>query len=66
MRPCIVEIIPASRADVAAVTALLSARLSGEPVVSPESGRVTAQVDDGRHARQVLHQPGTAQLSHSW
>jgi oleandomycin transport system ATP-binding protein len=52
----VLEVTPASRADVAAVTALLSARLSGEPVVSPESGRVTAQVDDGRQLPDIVRE----------
>jgi oleandomycin transport system ATP-binding protein len=52
----VLEVTPASRADVAAVTALLSARLSGEPVVSPESGRVTAQVDDGRQLPEIVRE----------
>jgi len=52
----VLEVTPASRADVAAVTALLSARLAGEPVVSPESGRVTAQVDDGRQLPEIVRE----------
>jgi oleandomycin transport system ATP-binding protein len=52
----VLEVTPASRADVAAVTALLSARLSGEPVVSPESGRVTAQVDDGKQLPEIVRE----------
>ena len=52
----VLEVTPASRADVAAVAALLSARLSGEPVVSPESGRVTAQVDDGRQLPEIVRE----------
>src|SRR5580704_2297086 len=49
----VLEVTPASRA---AVAALLSARLAGEPVVSPESGRVTAQVDDGRQLPEIVRE----------
>ena len=52
----VLEVTPAGRADVAAVAALLSARLSGEPVVSAESGRVTAQVDDGRQLPEIVRE----------
>jgi oleandomycin transport system ATP-binding protein len=52
----VLEVTPASRADVAAVVAVLSALLNGEPVVSPESGRVTAQVDDGRQLPEIVRE----------
>ena len=52
----VLEVTPASRADVAAVAAVLSALLNGEPVVSPESGRVTAQVDDGRQLPEIVRE----------
>jgi len=52
----VLEVTPADRADVAAVAALLSARLSGEPAISPESGRVTAQVDDGRQLPEIVRE----------
>jgi oleandomycin transport system ATP-binding protein len=52
----VLEVTPASRADVAPVAAVLSARLNGEPVVSAESGRVTAQVDDGRQLPEIVRE----------
>jgi oleandomycin transport system ATP-binding protein len=52
----VLEVTPADRADIAAVAALLSARLTGEPVVSAESGRVTAQVDDGRQLPEIVRE----------
>jgi oleandomycin transport system ATP-binding protein len=48
------EVTPADRADVATVAAVLSARLSGEPAVSAESGRVTIRVEDGRQMPQIV------------
>src|ERR1700734_2458915 len=50
------EVTPASRAGGAAGAAVLSALLNGEPVVSPESGRVTAQVDDGRQLPEIVRE----------
>jgi oleandomycin transport system ATP-binding protein len=49
----VLEVTPASRSDIPAVAELLAARAGGAggdggPAVSPESGRVTVQVDDGR------------------
>ena len=38
------------------MAALLSATLSGEPVVSAESGRVTIQVDDGRQMPGIVRE----------
>ncbi len=35
---------------------MLSARLSGEPVVSTESGRVTIQVDDGKQLPEIVRE----------
>jgi oleandomycin transport system ATP-binding protein len=52
----VLEVTPADRADVAAVAGLLSVRLSGEPSISPESGRVTAQVDDGRQLPEIVRE----------
>ena len=52
----VLEVTPADRADVGAVAALLSATLSGEPVVSAESGRVTIQVDDGRQMPGIVRE----------
>jgi oleandomycin transport system ATP-binding protein len=52
----VLEVTPADRADAAAVAAVLSAMLSGEPVVSTESGRVTAQVDDGRQLPEIVRE----------
>jgi oleandomycin transport system ATP-binding protein len=48
------EVTPADRANVAAVAAVLSARLSGEPAVSGDSGRVTIQVEDGRQMPEIV------------
>jgi oleandomycin transport system ATP-binding protein len=50
----VLEVTPDDRSDVAAVAAVLSARLSGEPAVSAESGRVTIQVDDGRQMPEIV------------
>jgi len=35
---------------------VLSARLSGDPVTSAESGRVTIQVDDGRQMPEIVRE----------
>jgi oleandomycin transport system ATP-binding protein len=58
----VLEVTPANRSDVPAVTALLAARAggaggaggTGEPVVSAESGQVTVQVDDGRLLPEIV------------
>jgi oleandomycin transport system ATP-binding protein len=52
----VLEVTPADRANVAAVTALLSVRLTDQPVVSAESGRVTVQVDDGRQLPEIVRE----------
>ena len=52
----VLEVTPASRGDVAAVAALLAARLNEEPVISAESGRVTAQVDGGRQLPGIVRE----------
>jgi oleandomycin transport system ATP-binding protein len=52
----VLEVTPADRADVAAVAALLSARLTDQPVISAESGRVTAQVDGGRQLPEIVRE----------
>ena len=51
----VLEVTPASRADVRAVAALLSALLNGAtPAVSPESGQVSVQVDGGRQLPEII------------
>ncbi len=52
----VLEVSPADRADIARVAAVLSARLSAEPEVSAESGRVTIQVDDGRQLPEIVRE----------
>jgi len=52
----VLEVTPADRANVAAVTTLLSVRLPDQPVVSAESGRVTVQVDDGRQLPEIVRE----------
>jgi oleandomycin transport system ATP-binding protein len=52
----VLEVFPADRANVATVAAVLSARLSGVPEVSAESGRVTIQVDDGRQLPEIVRE----------
>ena len=52
----VLEVTPADRADVSAVAAVLSARLSGDPATSAESGRVTIQVDDGRQMPEIVRE----------
>jgi oleandomycin transport system ATP-binding protein len=52
----VLEVTPADRANVAAVTALLSVRLPDQPVVSAESGRVTVQVDNGRQLPEIVRE----------
>jgi oleandomycin transport system ATP-binding protein len=52
----VLEVTPADRADVSAVAAVLSARLSGDPAISAESGRVTIQVDDGRQMPEIVRE----------
>jgi oleandomycin transport system ATP-binding protein len=52
----VLEVTPADRANVAAVTALLSVRLPDQPVVSAESGRVTVQVDGGRQLPEIVRE----------
>jgi oleandomycin transport system ATP-binding protein len=50
----VLEVTPADRADVGVVAAVLGAKLSGEPAVSAESGRVTIQVEDGRQMPGIV------------
>ncbi len=50
----VLDVTPAVAADVAVVTALLSARLAADPVVSAESGRVSVQVDDGKVLPEII------------
>jgi oleandomycin transport system ATP-binding protein len=52
----VLEVTPADRADVSAVAAVLSARLSGDPAIGAESGRVTIQVDDGRQMPEIVRE----------
>jgi len=52
----VLEVTPADRANVAAVTTLLSVRLPDQPVVSAESGRVTVQVDSGRQLPEIVRE----------
>jgi oleandomycin transport system ATP-binding protein len=52
----VLEVTPADRTDVSAVAAVLSARLSGDPPISAESGRVTIQVDDGRQMPEIVRE----------
>ena len=52
----VLEVTPADRADVGAVAAVLSARLSGDPAISAESGRVTIQVDGGRQMPEIVRE----------
>jgi len=52
----VLEVTPADRANVPAVEALLAVRLSDQPVVSAESGRVTVQVDDGRQLPEIVRE----------
>jgi oleandomycin transport system ATP-binding protein len=52
----VLEVTPAERADVGAVAAVLSARLSGEPALSADSARVTIQVDDGRQMPEIVRE----------
>jgi oleandomycin transport system ATP-binding protein len=52
----VLEVTPADRANVGAVTTLLSVRLPDQPVVSAESGRVTVQVDGGRQLPEIVRE----------
>jgi oleandomycin transport system ATP-binding protein len=52
----VLEVTPADRTDVSTVSAVLSARLSGDPAISAESGRVTIQVDDGRQMPEIVRE----------
>ena len=52
----VLEVSPANRADLGAVAALLAQRADTEPVVSTESGRVTAQVSDGRLLPELVRE----------
>jgi oleandomycin transport system ATP-binding protein len=50
----VLEVTPASRADVGAVTELLAALLGTTPTVGVESGQVSAQVEGGRALPEVI------------
>jgi oleandomycin transport system ATP-binding protein len=50
------EVVPADRADVAAVAALLAARSDDAPAISAESGKVTIQVADGTLLPEVVRE----------
>jgi oleandomycin transport system ATP-binding protein len=52
----VLEVTPADRTDLSEVAAVLSARLSGDPATSAESGRVTIQVDDGRQMPEIVRE----------
>ena len=53
---------PAHRGDVAAVTALLEARLGTAPEVSAESGTVSAAVDGGRLLPEIVRELDAANI----
>jgi oleandomycin transport system ATP-binding protein len=50
----VLEVMPASRGDLEAVTALLTARLGAAPSVNTESGQVSVQVEGGATLREIL------------
>ncbi len=50
----VLEVMPASQADVGAVTGLLAARLGANPTVNEESGLVSVQVEGGATLREIL------------
>ena len=52
----VLEVVPADRADVAAVAALLEARADAAPEISAESGKVTVQVADGTLLPEVVRE----------
>jgi oleandomycin transport system ATP-binding protein len=52
----VLEVTPAHRDDVAAVAALLAARLDAPPEVSVESGTVSAAVESGRPLPQIVRE----------
>jgi len=58
----VLEVTPAHRGDVAAVTALLEARLGTAPEVSAESGTVSAAVDGGRLLPEIVRELDAANI----
>jgi oleandomycin transport system ATP-binding protein len=52
----VLEVTPAHRDDVAAVAALLAARLDATPEVSAESGTVSAAVESGRVLPEIVRE----------
>jgi len=52
----VLEVVPADRADVAAVAALLEARADAATEISAESGKVTVQVADGTLLPEVVRE----------
>jgi oleandomycin transport system ATP-binding protein len=58
----VLEVTPADRGDVAAVAALLAARLDAAPEVSAESGTVSAAVESGRVLPAIVRELDAAGL----
>jgi len=58
----VLEVTPAQRGDVAAVTALLSARLGSTPEVSAESGTVSAAIEGGRLLPEIVRELDAADI----
>jgi oleandomycin transport system ATP-binding protein len=58
----VLEVTPADRDDVAAVAALLAARLDATPEVSAESGTVSAAVESGRVLPAIVRELDAAGL----
>ena len=52
----VLEVSPADRANLGAVAALLEQRTDTAPTVSAESGKVTAQVSDGRLLPELVRE----------
>jgi oleandomycin transport system ATP-binding protein len=52
----VLEVSPADQADLGAVAALLAGRTDSAPVISAESGMVTAQVSDGRLLPELVRE----------
>jgi oleandomycin transport system ATP-binding protein len=58
----VLEVTPAHRGDVDAVTALLEARLGAAPEVSAESGTVSAAVENGRLLPEIVRELDAASI----
>jgi oleandomycin transport system ATP-binding protein len=52
----VLEVSPADQADLGAVAALLDGRTDSTPVISAESGTVSAQVSDGRLLPELVRE----------